>query len=103
MITAEFCYEDENVVSYEISGHAFSAEPGHDLVCAGVSSIVFGLTNAVISLGYDELDIEMDDGYFCVRGISEDSKVQAIVYGLIVSLNTIEEDNSAYLTVIYDR
>lgn len=48
MITVEI-HSNENRESYgfEISGHAYSGEPGHDLVCAGASAIAIGSVNAI--------------------------------------------------------
>ena len=34
-----------------VTGHAYSGDPGYDLVCAGVSSILTGALNA-----FDEMD-----------------------------------------------
>jgi len=100
MITATFNYESDNCVSYEISGHAYADEPGRDLVCAAVSAVAFGLTNAIIRLSLTEPEIKTADGYIRVSRVESDKKVQTIVYGLLTSLETIEEDYSKYLKII---
>jgi len=102
MITAKFKYIGEDVASYEISGHAMSNEPGKDLVCAGVSAVVFGLTNALIGLGLDESNVKLDDGYLRVDTHDADEDMNALIYGLIVSLETIERENDEYLLVIME-
>ena len=99
MITAKFKYIGEDIVAYEISGHAMSDEPGKDLVCAGVSAVVFGLTNALIGLGLDESKIKQDDGYLYVDTINIDEDMNALLYGLIVSLETIEREHDEYISV----
>lgn len=102
MITAKFKYDGEDVVSYEVSGHAMSDDPGKDLVCAGVSAIVFGLTNALIGLGLDEERVKLDDGYLRVDTTDADEDMNALIYGLIVSLETIEHEHDEYLTVVME-
>jgi uncharacterized protein YsxB (DUF464 family) len=102
MITAKFEYAGEDVASYEISGHAMSDEPGKDLVCAGVSAVVFGLTNALIGLGLDEGKVKLADGYLKVDTTDADEDMNALIYGLIVSLETIEREHDEYLSVIME-
>ena len=103
MITAKFEYKGEDVVAYEVSGHAMSAEPGKDLVCAGVSAVVFGITNALIGLGLDEAKVTMkENGYLRVDTTDADEDMNALIYGLIVSLETIERENDEYLSVIME-
>lgn len=57
---------DKSLLSFEMTGHADFAEHGQDLVCAGVTAVVFGAVNAVIVLaGFEPLlDIGEDGGYF---------------------------------------
>ena len=102
MITAKFEYAGEDVVAYEISGHASSDVPGKDLVCAGVSAVVFGLTNALIGLGLDESRVKQEDGYLHVDTTDADEDMNALIYGLIVSLETIEREHDEYLSVIME-
>ena len=103
MISAKFEYSGEDVVAYEISGHAMSNEPGKDLVCAGVSAVVFGITNALIGLGLDEGSVQTkDDGYLRVDLVDIDEDMNALVYGLIVSLETIEREHDEYISVIME-
>ena len=100
MITAQFNYQDKIVSSLEIDGHAFAGNPGEDLVCAAVSAVAFGLTNSIISLDESELEIKMEDGYLSVKNIPNSEKAQTLIYGMIVSLKTIEEEQFKYLTII---
>jgi len=106
MITAIFNYNKNRVISYEMTEHADSDELGKDLVCAGVSAVVFGLTNAIISLDESEPAITMEDGgYLLVENIPDSEAAQTLIDGMIISLRTIEqsEDNLKFLTVIEDK
>lgn len=100
MITAQFNYKGKTVSSFEMDGHAYAGKPGEDLVCAAVSAVVFGLTNSIINLDESELEIKMDDGYLLVKNIPSSEKAQTLIYGMKVSLQTIEEEQFKYLTVI---
>ncbi|MCL2559105.1 MAG: ribosomal-processing cysteine protease Prp [Turicibacter sp.] len=102
MITAKFEYTGEDVVAYEISGHAMSDEPGRDLVCAGVSAVAFGLTNALIGLGLDEERVKLADGYLRVDTTDADEDMNALIYGLMISLETIEREHDEYLSVVME-
>ena len=103
MITANFNYQNNIVESFEISGHAFAGEPGEDLVCAAVSAVTFGLTNSIINLDESELSIKMEDGYLLVENLPSSDACQTLIYGMITSLQTIEEDQFKYLTVIENK
>lgn len=104
MITANFFYNNsQKVHAFELTEHAYAGEPGEDLVCAAVSAITFGLTNAILSLDESELEVQQEDGgYLSVKNIPGSEAAQTLLYGMIISLNTIEEsdDNFRYITVI---
>ena len=46
MIRVDVVKKDEHYHSMTVTGHAETGEPGYDLVCAGVSSIMVGALNA---------------------------------------------------------
>ena len=98
-----FNYQNNKVESFEINGHAFAGEPGEDLVCAAVSAVTFGLTNSIINLDESELSIKMEDGYLLVENLPSSDACQTLIYGMITSLQTIEEDQFKYLTVIENK
>ena len=63
----------------EAKGHAMTAEPGRDLVCAAVSAVVYGFAKAVsempgdgISMG--QIDVGRQDGYALVSVACKDTK-----------------------------
>jgi uncharacterized protein YsxB (DUF464 family) len=52
MITADVTIADEMVTGFTISGHSgFSLKKNTDIVCAGVSSLIYGFMYAVQNLG----------------------------------------------------
>ncbi|HAM81420.1 ribosomal-processing cysteine protease Prp [Ornithinibacillus bavariensis] len=100
-------YRDNNQIkSFELSGHAESGPYGYDLVCAGVSAVSFGAVNAVLKMTDIELEIEQghEGGYLRVsipdsvdEGLME--RAQLLFEGMIVSLETIERDYNQFITI----
>ncbi|MHA6259314.1 ribosomal-processing cysteine protease Prp [Sporosarcina sp. CAU 1771] len=94
--------------SFEMSGHANSAEHGKDLVCAGASAVSFGAVNAIISLTGKTPNIQQgsDGGYLKVtfpKSKDDDHDTQLIVQAMIVSLQTIEQDYGQYIKIIFKK
>ncbi|MFD1065382.1 ribosomal-processing cysteine protease Prp [Oceanobacillus locisalsi] len=98
MIQITVFQSDNQVTAFEVTGHAESGPYGYDLVCAGVSAVTFGSVNAMMKLCDTDLDIDQgadDGGYLAVQlpaNISSEKleKLQWLVKGMIVSLETIE-------------
>ena len=60
MIIIEITSHDKEIVSIEMNGHSGYAENGKDIVCAGVSSLVYAALNSFESIEKDRISI--DDG-----------------------------------------
>ncbi|APH04238.1 ribosomal-processing cysteine protease Prp [Bacillus weihaiensis] len=107
MINAKVYRSKEGLIrSFILSGHAEFAEHGKDLVCAGASAVTFGAVNAVLSLTEIEPLIEQggEGGYLRVKLPSDldksiSDKVQLLLEGMLVSLQTIERDYEQYISV----
>ncbi|MGX7112622.1 ribosomal-processing cysteine protease Prp [Gemella cuniculi] len=103
MIKVEIKKEVEKIKQITVDGHADFAEHGSDIVCAGVSAIVFGLINSV-----DELDDEVqfdistnedETGHLTYRSLQSTSKEQLLLNAMLIALKTIEENYSNYITI----
>jgi uncharacterized protein len=108
MITVTFTRNQHHKIeTFKLSGHAEAGPHGHDLVCAAVSSVVFGLENAIHTLCGVELEANMDDngGYlFCrvpkaVSGKTYDD-VQLLLEAMFVALKAIEQDSGKHIKII---
>ncbi|AIM15753.1 MULTISPECIES: ribosomal-processing cysteine protease Prp [Neobacillus] len=100
--------ESHSIHSFVISGHAFFAERGKDIVCAGVSAVSIGTINAVHALTGVTPEIEQGDGFLrCVlpKDLSENiqEKVQLLLEGMIVSLQTIEEEYGEHMKITFKK
>ncbi|KAB7708627.1 ribosomal-processing cysteine protease Prp [Bacillus aerolatus] len=96
------------ISSFTMDGHAEFAEHGKDLVCAGATAVSFGALNAILSLTDAKLDIEQgkEGGFLCCRipdtlPAGTDEKVQLLLEGMIVSLQTIEREYSKHIKIIF--
>lgn len=95
----------EHIHTFTISGHANFANRGEDIVCAGVSAVSFGTINAIIQLTGQELEIEQGKNGFLRCTVPKnipsevDEKVQLLLAGMVVSLQTIERDYNKYVQI----
>jgi len=97
------------IQSFEISGHAFFAKRGKDIVCAGVSVASVGAINAVHALTGVTPEIEhREEGFLrCVvpDHLPEDvyEKVQLLFEGMVVSLQSIEEEYGKHIKITINQ
>lgn len=99
MIQVNVIKKDNAITKITISGHAFSNDPGFDLVCAGVSSIATGALN-----GFDALDtstaLEMTDAPFISITCNQiNHKNQLLMEFLFYQLKTIEDAHDEHLNI----
>ncbi|MFD2681429.1 ribosomal-processing cysteine protease Prp [Bacillus seohaeanensis] len=101
---------NERIHSFTMEGHADFAEHGQDIVCAGASAVSFGSVNAIMSLtGVEPLIEQSSDGGLLRCQIPKnlpseiDEKVQLLLQGMLVSLQTIERDYSDYIQITFKK
>jgi len=89
-----------------MSGHADFARRGKDLVCAGASAVSFGAVNAIIKLTGVEPAINLGSNGGFLKcdfpdNLPEDiqRKVQLLLEGMVVSLETIEKDYGKHIKI----
>ncbi|WP_018661003.1 ribosomal-processing cysteine protease Prp [Heyndrickxia acidiproducens] len=96
---------DGKILAFKMKGHADFAEYGEDIVCAGASAVSFGTVNAIMALANVEPVIKQSEsGLLECRipeGISKeaDEKVQTLLEGMVVSLQTIERDYGKHIKI----
>ena len=98
MIKVKYQIQDKRYRSLEVSGHADSDEHGKDLVCASVSSIIFGLANALDELDED-VEIKKLKNSFIITNNSNSDVVENYLELVITQLKTIEFPNKEYIKV----
>lgn len=98
---------DGDILSFKMKGHADFAEYGQDIVCAGASAVSFGTINAIMELTEVEPIIRQSDSGLLECMFPTDlpkevnDKIQTLLQGMIVSLQTIERDYGKYIKITF--
>ncbi|MBB6445883.1 ribosomal-processing cysteine protease Prp [Bacillus benzoevorans] len=96
-----------SIQSFTMSGHAYFSDHGQDIVCAGASAVSFGTINAIHGLTGITPEIEQgEDGFLkCVipENLPESAqeKIQILLEGMVVSLQTIEEQYGEHIQLTF--
>ena len=98
MIRAVFEAKDDRYLSLDVRGHALSDDYGKDLICASVSSIMFGFMNALDALE-EEVDIRQTDDTITIVNRSDSETVQNYFELVIMQLKTIEASYGNFIRV----
>ncbi|MBQ6492664.1 MAG: ribosomal-processing cysteine protease Prp [Erysipelotrichaceae bacterium] len=98
MIKAVFEVREDLYRSLDVSGHAEFGEYGKDLVCASVSSIMFGFMNALDALG-ENVTISQSDNRITIIDQSGSEVIQDYFELVIMQLKTIEESYGDFIRV----
>ena len=98
MIKAIYEVKDDMYVSLEVKGHAQAGEYGKDLICASVSSIMFGFMNALDVLDED-VEIKQLTNKIVIINHSSSEMIQDYFELVMMQLKTIEESYKDYVRV----
>ena len=98
MIKVKYSLKSNHYVSLNIKGHAEFGDNGKDLVCAGASSIMFGLMNALDELN-KKIVIEELDNEINIVNDSKNSKADDYIELAIYQLKTLEESYKRFIKV----
>ncbi|WP_027092688.1 ribosomal-processing cysteine protease Prp [Cohnella thermotolerans] len=96
--------QDGRIRQFSVSGHAMYADPGKDIVCAGVSAVTVGAVNAIEKLTGLVPEAKMQSGWLsAVAPESEDpsknDRVQLLLEGMVASLETIVDEYGKYVRI----
>lgn len=99
MIQVNVLTHNDLIKKIEVSGHAYSGEPGFDLVCAGVSSIAVGALNA-----FDELSqgcdlVLKETPYIKIECKDANQENQLLMNFLLIQFKTIEHVHSEHINI----
>ena len=98
MIKAIYEAKDNRYLSLEVSGHAEYDESGKDLICASVSSIIFGFMNAVDALN-ENVEIKQLTNKITIKNHSDSNIIQDYFELVMMQLKTIEESYGDFIKV----
>ncbi|MBS3972526.1 MAG: ribosomal-processing cysteine protease Prp [Erysipelotrichia bacterium] len=86
-------------LEFVISGHAYSGEPGHDLVCAAVSAIVFGSLNAFEKYQSNATSDIIRDGYVHSIFNNVDETLKVMMTMMLTQLESVEQAHPKYIKI----
>ena len=98
MIKVIYEVKDDKYLSLDVSGHAEYDESGKDLICASVSSIMFGFMNAIDALD-EEVEIKQLTNQITIKNLSSSNIVQDYLQLVMMQLKTIEESYGDFIKV----
>lgn len=97
MITVQVTYHQHQLTTLHISGHALFANVGQDIVCAGVSSIVFGGLNALEQLFPEDSKLQVLDNAISMHNPTPSATI--VLQVIFIQLQTIAESYPQYLRI----
>ena len=86
--------------SITIKGHAHYAEPGKDIVCAGVSTLAQNLIASIVGLTVDEIQYEMQPGNIEIKYRSLSEAAQLLVDSFFVGINLIADEYPNHVKLV---
>ena len=98
MVKVIYEVENNQYLSLRVSGHAEYNEKGKDLVCASVSSIMFGFMNALDALNED-IEIKQLTNEIIILNHSSSNIIQDYFELIMMQLKTIEESYGDFIKV----
>ena len=98
MIKAIFQADEDRYISLDVSGHAEYGEYGKDLICAAVSSIMFGFMNAIDDLEED-VKITQSENRITIENHSGSKEVDDYFELVMMQLKTLEESYGDFIRV----
>ena len=98
MIKVIYEVQNDKYLSLDVSGHAEYDESGQDLICASVSSIVFGFMNAIDALN-EEVEIKQLTNQITITNHSSSNIIQDYFELVMMQLKTIEESYGDFIKV----
>ena len=98
MIRTAIRKKDGRITGVKVSGHAEMGDEGTDLICAGVSAIMFGICNAL-----DRMDagceIHIGDNEITISDKEQNEAAQVVLKTCEIQLKTVEEVYSEFIEI----
>ncbi|MGI6781957.1 MAG: ribosomal-processing cysteine protease Prp [Acholeplasmataceae bacterium] len=98
MITYKQSFNNQNLDSITVSGHALFAPYGEDIVCAAVSTAIIMTINAIEKLNEKHnIKVDLKEGYVKITVLNLTDVVKGLLENLTYSLADIECQFPKYL------
>jgi len=98
MIKVQQIYENEQLKTLIVEGHANYKAKGEDIVCAAVSTATILTANAIEHLKLNQaIDLDVSEGYFKISLIDKQDTVFGLLKNLEYTLNELEKQYPKYI------
>lgn len=98
MIRVIYSTNDDHYTKLDVRGHADFDEYGKDLICASVSSIIFGLMNAVDESKCN-VEVKELNNHIEIINNSKSELIDNYFELVLIQLKTIEESYGEFIKV----
>lgn len=99
MIKVEITKSDQGIQKMMVSGHALFEVSGQDIVCAGVSSIMVGLLNALDLKTEYHVEINDEANFMLIETQQVTKTGQLICEVGLVQLQTVAQQFPSYIKI----
>ena len=83
-----------------VEGHANYAEPGRDIVCAGVSTLAQTLISSIEELTNDKIEVVLKSGFIKIDYKNLSKKAQTLVDSFFVGVEMIANEYPEYVRIM---
>lgn len=98
MIEAKFSFPLSDSAKFTIKGHSGSAEEGHDIICAAVSSAAYMAANTVTEILKVKASAKVRDGYMKFEFSGSDSAAN-IIRGLKLHIEELSREYPDFIKI----
>ncbi|MGL5268470.1 MAG: ribosomal-processing cysteine protease Prp [Spiroplasma sp.] len=100
MVKVSFYYQTNNIVRTEVAGHANFDQYGKDIVCAGISAVIFGTLNALDNLvSQTEVEIIQENNKITITVLKPTNNNQIILKTMLWQFKTISDQYSKNIII----
>ena len=92
----------KNHISYlEVSGHAqtLNKNESNNLVCAGVSSIMYGILNALSEFEFNKENLKIEKNKIIIYNNKVDKTYDTILEVALIQLLTVQESYKKFVSI----
>lgn len=104
MTTVTFQKQGDLLLGFKAKGHSGYAEEGEDIVCSAISSATIMAANTITEVLKINANVTGGDGILELRlPQNEAEKAGAVMQGLLLHLNALQEQYSKYIKLNFSE
>ena len=89
----------KNILAIKITGHAFYASHGDDIVCSAISILCYTISNKLLSIEENNTVVKIDEGFFEIKTKVVNNQNQLLLETLLMGLQMLEEQYNKNLVI----